>query len=335
MLFADYKLQVLDRVTDYYFRNVEKSRRRPRRPASSWSRRSSRSATATATCRTTRTSPRACRSSTSRMSCKSRVEPVRDEGVAEARPVVGRARRLEAVLDSQASAQIRERQTSSRRRATGSPASRSRTIPASATFADRDGRPRRPRLLPARARAKGPKRRRRRTSGWCSTCALRPHTAYRFSCWVKTQGPRPDRLVSAAGARRRASRAGQLTFQEGRARAEPGLEADRRRLQQPRPEGGEPLRRASGARAKARSGSTTCSSRSWRWSMSCGARGARSPSSRPTAGRPTRKAATSSRWSIPSSAQVPWAGEYEFDHPGATIRITPRLADQERRPAAA
>ena len=43
---------------------------------------------------------------------------------------------------------------------------------------------------------------------------------------------------------------------------------------------------------------------------------------RPTAGRPTRRAATSSRSSTPKLGQVPWAGEYEFGHPGATIRLT-------------
>ena len=50
ILYSDYKLQVLDRVTDNYFRNVKTSSRPPRRRASSWCPRSSRSATATATC---------------------------------------------------------------------------------------------------------------------------------------------------------------------------------------------------------------------------------------------------------------------------------------------
>ena len=135
------------------------------------------------------------------------------------------------------------------------------------------------------------------------TVKLRPHTAYRFSCWVKTRALEPTgsfhllALGTGPGGR-------QLTFHEGG--LEPTrLEAGRSRIQQSRQMRGQPLRRLLGRGHGHYVGRRPGRSKSWPWSISSGVTAARSRSSPPTARRPMKKAVTSSQSSTPSSAAFP------------------------------
>ena len=114
----------------------------------------------------------------------------------------------------------------------------------------------------------------------------------------------------------------QLTFHEGGLEPTQDWKQDRRRLQQPGPARGQPLRRLLGRGKGHALDRRPRSSKSWRWSTSCGARAARSRSSRPTARRPTRKAATSSRSPIPSSARFPGRASTSSTTPAPPSGIT-------------
>ena len=158
ILIADYKLQVLDRVPDYYFRNVEKvkaaaaqgrHRAGPRGLLDRLQQRPPR--------RTTPTSPRACRSSTSRIVVKERIEPLARRRRRRQGRCSARAGRLEAVLDSQRLAQLRNGNLEAD---AGRPFLEL-LVPGRPGRHDvrrSQGRPRRARLLPARAGSRRTKR---------------------------------------------------------------------------------------------------------------------------------------------------------------------------------
>ena len=333
ILLADYKFQVLDRVPDNYFRNVEQVKAaaaagRPRAgPRGLLDRLQQRPPGARPQ---SRRRPAGRRSAVS--SSRAVIEPVPQKGSRrQGSPALAGAAAWRPCSTRSRSAQIRNGGLEETKgdqflkllvpgrpgRTARSPTARSSTADASLAASSPD---RRPRGIP------------RRTSAWSSASPLRPHTAYRFSCWVKTRdlAPTGSFQLLALGT---SQAGGQLTFHEG------GLEPtqDWKRvevvfnsLDRAR---GQPLRRLLGRGKRDLLGRRPGARRAGAGQRPAGARAARSSSSRPTAGRPTRKAATSSRSPTPSSARFPGRANTSSTIRAHVIRITPRLADQERRPA--
>ena len=209
----------------------QRSSRPRRRPGSSWCRRSSRSATATGILRTTPTWLKVCRSSTSRFSSKAG-QNLATGKAARRRPGAFHAATAASMLCSTPNRLPSSATVGSKRReATSSWASRTRTTPGAGTFADRSvvhqGRVS-CRLEPG-STAKGHTSPNLRL---VQRVAVRPHTAYRFSCWVKTRDLAPTGPFHLLGARHQP---GESFAHVSRRRpgADRGLEENRCGLQQP------------------------------------------------------------------------------------------------------
>jgi hypothetical protein len=212
MLIADYKLQVLDRVPDFYFRNVEKVK----------------AAAAKAGIELVPAVFSIGYSNGHLAHDPNLAEglPVVDQpfivrpgggsvptgGVAEGGPVATPAGHLEAVLDARASAGLRNGNLEDARGDCFTSFAL-QDDPGGTTFVDRrvvHGGRTSCRFEPGN---KGPKRS-SPNARLMQHVALRPWTCYRFSCWARTQGLGPARAFQmlALGT----SRPGrQLTFQEG------------------------------------------------------------------------------------------------------------------------
>ena len=271
ILLADYKFQVLYRVPDNYFRNVEKVKA---------------------------------------AAAKAGLELIpavfsigysnghlaQDPNLAEGLPVVDQPYRRQEPRSSRPRERAIAAGGPSRAAAASRPCSTPNRPPSSRTAASKrasgdqflrllvPGRPGRRRPSPT-ARSSiggrvscrlepgydGPRHVRRPTSACPARHRPAPH---RLPLLVLGQDARPraDRLVPLAGARHRPGRPAAHVPRRG-PRADAGLEADRGRLQQPGPDARSTSTPASGAREKAPSGSTTWRSRSWLWSTSCAATG--------------------------------------------------------------
>ncbi len=238
LVIADYKLQVLNRVTDNYYRNVEKVKAAAAKagieliPAVfsiGYSNGHLAHDPNLAEGLPVVDQPFVVRLQT---------EGAPTKGIAGKKAAGGGARHMEAVVDTRSSARLKngnlEQVQGDRFVGFGF-----QDDPGVTTFADHNvvhGGRVSCRFEPA---VKGPKRESPNVR-LTQRVALRPHTAYRLSFWARTKGLGPVRRLPDAGPGHRPARP--AAHFSGRVdRGQPGLEAGRCRLQQPGPEGSQPL----------------------------------------------------------------------------------------------